>query len=122
MVGSSSSIQCWIGLECGCVGSVKTSGNSSRSVSHFVDTGDVSPVSRCWSSCDSGLGSCEYSVAAVDELRWPASVEHAASMRIANAFLRKDGVRSMSYICFAVHNVAKCLLLVSRVPVSTGAA
>ena len=100
---------------------MKTSANSSRSVSHFIDTGDVSPASRYWLSCDSGLGCCEYSVAAMDELRWPALVEHAASIRIANAFLRKDGVRSMSYICFAVHNVAECLLQVLMVPVTTGA-
>ena len=100
---------------------MKTSANSSRSVSHFVDTGDVSLASHCWSLCDSGLGSCEYSVAAVDELRWPASVKHAASMRITNAFLRNDGVLSMSYICFAVHNVAECLLRVSMVPVTAGA-
>ena len=100
---------------------MKTSANSSRSVSHFVDTGDISPASRCWSSRDSGLGCCEYSVAAVDELRWPASVERAASIRIANAFLCKDGVCSMSYICFAVHNIAECLLRVLMVPVTTGA-
>ena len=86
-----------------------------------MDTGDVSPVSCCWLLSESGLGSCEYSVAAVDKLRWPASVEHTASIRIANAFLRKDGVCSMSYICFAVHNVAECLLRVSMVPVTTGA-
>ena len=100
---------------------MKTSANSSRSVSHFVDTGDVSPASRCWSSCDSGLACCEYSVVAVDELRWPASVENAVSIRIANTFLCNDGVLSMSYICFAVHNVAECLLQVLMVPVTTGA-
>ena len=100
---------------------MKTSANSSRSVSHFIDTGNVSPASHCWLSCDSGLGSCEYSVAVVDELRWPASVEHAASIRIANAFLRNDGVLSMSYICFAVLNVAECLLRVLMVAVTTGA-
>ena len=100
---------------------MKTSANSLRSVSHFVDTGDISPASHCWLSCDSGLGCCEYSVAAVDELRWPASVEHAASIWIANAFLHNDGVCSMSYICFAVHNVAECLLWASMVPVTTGA-
>ena len=121
MVGSSSSIRCQIGLEYGCVGSVKTSANSSRSVSHFVDTGDVSPASCRWSSCDSGLACCKYSVAAMVELRWPTSVEHAASIQIANAFLCKDGVRSMSYICFAVHNVVECLLRVSMVPVTIGA-
>ena len=109
-----------MGLECGCVGSVKISVNSSKSLSHFEDTGDVSPVSCCWSLCNSGLG-CEYSVAAVDELRWPASVKHAVSIRIANAFLRNDGVCSMSYICFAVHNIAECLLQLSMLPVSTGA-
>ena len=108
-------------LGCGCVGSVKTSANSSRSVSYFVDTGDVSPASRCWSSCDSGVGCCEYSVAAVDELRWPASVKHAASIQIANAFLCNDGVHSMSYICFVVHNIVECLLWVLMVPVTTGA-
>ena len=100
---------------------MKTSANSSRSISHFVDTSDISPAFRCWSSCGLGLGCCEYLVAAVDELKWPASVKHAASMRIANAFLRNDGVLSMSYICFAVHNVAECLLRVSMVPVTSGA-
>ena len=100
---------------------MKTSANSSRSVSHFVDTGDVSPAPCCWSSCDLGLGCCEYSVVAMDELRWPASVEHAASIQIADAFLRNDVVCSMSYICFVVHNVAECLLRVSMVLVTTGA-
>ena len=100
---------------------MKTSANSSRSVSHFVDTGDISPASCFWSSCDSGLGSCEYSVVAVGKLRWPASVEHAVSIQIANTFLCNDGVHSMSYICFMVHNVAECLLRVSMVIVTTGA-
>ena len=99
----------------------ETSVNSLSSVSQFVGAGDISPVSHCWSSCDSGLGCCEYSVAAVDELRWPASVERAASIRIANALLRKDGVLSMSYICFVVHNIVECLLWVLLVPVTTGA-
>ena len=100
---------------------MKTAAHSSRSISHFVDTGDVSPASRCCSSCDSGLTCCEYSVMAVVELRWPASVKHAASTQIANAFLCNDGVCSMSYICFAVHNVEECLLQVSMVLVTTGA-
>ena len=100
---------------------MKTSANSSRSVSYFVDTGDVLPVCHCWSLCDSGLGWCEYSVTAMVELRWPASVEYAVSIQFANVFLHKDGVLSMSYICFAVHNAAECLLRVSMVPVTTGA-
>ena len=100
---------------------MKTSANSSRTVSHFVDTSDISPAFHCCLLCDSGLGYCEYSVTAMDELRWPASVEHAASIQIANAFLRNDGVHSMTYICFAVHNVVECLLRVSMVPVTTGA-
>ena len=86
-----------------------------------MDTGDISPASYYWLSCDSGLGCCEYSVAAVVELRWPGSVKQAASIQIANAFLHNDGVRSMSYICIAVHNVAECLLWMSMVPVTTGA-
>ena len=108
-------------MGCGCVGSVKTSANSSRRVSHLVATGDISPAYCCWLSCNSGLACCEYSVAAVVELRWPASVKHATSIQIANAFLHNDGVCSMSYICFTVHKAAECLLQLSMVPVSTGA-
>ena len=87
-----------------------------------MGTGDVSPVSCYWSSCGSGLGWCEYSVAAVDELSWPALLKQAASIWIANAFLCSEGIHSMSYICFVVHNVAECLLQESMVLVTTGVA
>ena len=101
---------CLIGLWCGCVGSVKTSANSLNSVSHFVATDNIFPVSCCWSLCESSWGWCEYSVAAVDMLRWLASVEQAASIQIAKDFCCSDGVLSMSYICFVMHNVDECLV------------
>ena len=41
-VGSSSSIRCWIARGCGVDGSSNTSGNSSRSWSHFVDVNAAS--------------------------------------------------------------------------------
>ena len=101
-------MHCLIGLGCSCEGSMKASATSSRSMSHFMATGDIFPVSHCWSLCDASWGLYKYSVVAVDALRWLASGKQAVSFQIANAFCHSDGVLRMSYICFVVHNVAEC--------------